>query len=90
MKLSIWAFTVTSAIMWAGMIFVVGVVNIYVTGYGGMVLQMASSIYPGYHATKTFSSVLVGSGYALVDGAVFGLIFSLIYNLFVGDKRHRA
>lgn len=90
MKLSIWAFTVTSAVMCAGTILVVGIINIYVTGYGWMVLQMASSIYPGYDAISTFSSVLVGAGYALVDGAIFGLIFSLIYNLFAGGKRRRA
>lgn len=90
MKLNVWAFTVTSAIMLAGMILVVGITNIYVDGYGWMVLQMASSIYPGYDATNTFGSVLVGSGYALVDGAIGGLIFSLIYNLFVGNKRRKA
>jgi hypothetical protein len=90
MRLSIWSFTVTCAIMMAGMILVVGIVNIYVDGYGWMMLQMASSIYPGYDATSTFGSVLVGTGYALVDGAIGGLIFSFIYNLFVGNKSRRA
>ena len=64
----------------AAVIFIVGIVNIYVEGYGWMVLQMASSIYPGYDAKATFGSVIIGTGYALVDGAVFGLIFAWLYN----------
>ena len=90
MRLNIWAFTVTCAIILAVTILVVGIVNIYVEGYGWMVLQIASSIYPGYDATSNFGSVLVGTGYALVDGAIGGLIFSFIYNLFVGNKRRKA
>ena len=90
MKLSIWAFTVTSAIICAGTILLVGIINIFVDGYGWMVLQMASSIYPGYEATNTVGSVLTGTGYALVDGAIGGFLFSFIYNLFVGTKRRKA
>ena len=39
-----------------------------------------SSIYPGFHASRTFADVLVGTGYALVDGGAAGLVFGWLYN----------
>ncbi len=86
MKLSIRAFMLTSAIFMAAVVFIVGTVNLFVSGYGWMVLQMASSIYPGYDAKSTFGSVIVGTLYALLDGAVFGFVFAWLYNLLLGKK----
>ena len=90
MRLSIWGFMVTCAIFMAAVVFIIGIVNMYVDGYGWMVLQLASSIYPGYDAKATYGSVTIGTAYALVDGAVAGLIFAWLYNLFVGKRRRAA
>ena len=90
MRLSIWGFTVTCAIFMAAVVFIVGIVNMYVDGYGWMLLQMVASIYPGYDAKATYGSVIIGTAYALVDGAVAGLIFAWIYNLFAGKRRRAA
>jgi len=41
---------------------------------------MISSVYPGYHADPSIGSVIVGTLYGLVDGAVGGALFAWIYN----------
>ncbi len=41
------------------------------------------TIYPGFHASRTFSDVLVGTCYALVDGGLAGLVFGWLYNWIV-------
>ena len=84
MKLNLKALTVTFAILWAGVLLVVGVANIVWSGYGMAFLQMMASIYPGYAASGSFGDVIVGSLYALVDGAIMGLILSGLYNFMAG------
>jgi hypothetical protein len=86
MKLSIKAFTLTFAIIWGATVFIVGIGNLISSGYGTMFLQLMASIYPGYDASPTFGSVIIGTLYALLDGAIAGLIFAWLYNLFVGKK----
>ena len=84
MRLNIKAFMFTAAILWALVLFVVGIANLVWAGYGSAFLVMMASIYPGYDAAGSFGDVIVGTGYALVDGAVFGLVFSWLYNLMTG------
>jgi hypothetical protein len=45
---------------------------------------MIASVYPGFKASGTFIDVIVGTLYALVDGAICGFVFALLYNAFVG------
>ena len=78
--LSIRALAVTSAILWGAGILLVGIGNLIWPGYGALFLRVVSSIYPGYHATPAISSVLVGTAYALLDGAVGGAVFAWLYN----------
>lgn len=47
------------------------------------VLHGLSSVYPGFHASRTVLDVLVGTGYGIVDGAVGGYLFAFLYNFFV-------
>ena len=84
MKLNLKALTVTFAILWAGVVFIVGVANVIWPGYGRGFLQMLASIYPGYAASGLFGDVVVGSLYALLDGAVLGFILGGLYNLMAG------
>jgi hypothetical protein len=57
MKLNLKALTVTFAILWAGVVFIVGVANVVWPGYGRAFLQMMASIYPGYAASGSFGDV---------------------------------
>ncbi len=82
MKLSVRALTIVSSLLWGGGVLLVGLVNLASPSYGVAFLQMVSSVYPGFHAAGTVGDVLVGTIYALVDGAVCGLLFGWLYNGF--------
>jgi hypothetical protein len=84
MKLSICALAVAAAIVWGGAVLLVGLANMIWPAYGGAFLEIAASIYPGYHVSQTIGSVIVGTLYAVLDGAVGGLIFAWIYNMIAG------
>jgi hypothetical protein len=86
MKLNIKAFVLTCAILWAAAIFIVGMANLICPGYGAAFLQVMASIYPGYDGSVTFGSVIVGTLYAVVDGAIGGLVFAWLYNMFLGKE----
>jgi hypothetical protein len=80
MTLSLRALAITAALLWGGAVFVCGLANLAWPTYGGAFLQLVASIYPGYHATRSLGSVVVGTLYALLDGAVGGLLFGWLYN----------
>jgi hypothetical protein len=90
MRLSVKGAALATGILWAGCIFLVGMVNLVSPSYGAAFLQMASSIYPGFHNTHHFLDVLVGTMYGLVDGAIGGAILSLLYNCFAGGVRQTS
>jgi NhaP-type Na+/H+ or K+/H+ antiporter len=58
---------------------VVGLVNLASPSYGGDFLRMMGSIYPGFHDSRTISEVLLGTVYGIIDGAILGLCFGLLY-----------
>ncbi|NIS67978.1 MAG: hypothetical protein GTO12_03205 [Proteobacteria bacterium] len=84
MKLNVRAVAFTAGILWALAVLLVGVANLIWPGYGVAFLQLMASIYPGYQATGSIGEVIIGALYALVDGAVCGLVFGWLYNLFAG------
>ena len=90
MKLNLKALTVTTAVVWAGVVLIVGLANMIFSGYGQAFLLLVASIYPGYSASGSFGDVIVGSLYALLDGAVFGLIFGWLYNLMANKSNTEA
>ena len=83
MRLSIPALSITSALLWGGCLFLLGLANLAFPQYGTHFLQGISSIYPGFHASRTMGDILVGTGYAIVDGAIGGCIFGALYNALV-------
>ena len=83
MKLNLKALALTAGLVWAGAVLMVGVTNLIWPGYGNTFLQLVASIYPGYDATRSVGAVIVGTLYALVDGAIFGLVVGWLYNLFL-------
>ncbi len=84
MKLSISGLTVTMALLWGGAVLFCGLANFLWPSYGAAFLQLVSSVYPGYHATRSVGSVVVGTLYALLDGAVCGFLFGWLYNRLAG------
>lgn len=82
MKLNLKAFALTAGILWAAAMLLTGLANLIWSGYGVAFLQLMASLYPGYHADGTFLDLVVGTLYALVDGAVAGLVFGWLYNVF--------
>jgi hypothetical protein len=82
MRLSVKAFAITAGLLWGGGILVVSLVNLAVPTYGQAFLNLCSSIYPGYHASQTVGSVVIGPLYGLFDAGVGGAVFAWLYNCF--------
>lgn len=82
MKLSVKSLTVTMALFWGGTVFFIALINFLTPPYGEAFLDLVSSVYPGYKVASSFGSVIVGTLYALVDGAVGGVLFAWMYNMF--------
>lgn len=83
MRLSIKSLTITAALFWGGTVFFVAFFNYLFPTYGRAFLDVVSSVYPGYKSVGSFSSVIVGTLYGLLDGAVGGVVFAWLYNIFV-------
>ncbi len=84
MRLNIMAFSLTVGVLWSGAIFLVGLANLFWPPYGRVFLELAASIYPGYHADPGFGSVVVGTLYGLLDGLIGGAVFGWLYNFLAG------
>jgi len=84
MKLSVKSLAIACAILWAATVFLMGLAHLIWPSYGTAFLELAASIYPGYEVGG-FGSVIVGTLYAAVDGAVGGAIFAWLYNRFAGS-----
>ena len=81
MRLSVKGLTLACGIVWALGVFCVGAANLIWPSYGVEFLRLIASAYPGYKAMHAgFGAVVVGTLYALVDGAVCGAIVAAIYN----------
>lgn len=87
MKLSIRALTFAAALLWGGCVLILGLINLAVPTYGTALLGLVSSIYPGFHNSRTFVDVVVGTGYAMIDGGLGGLVFGWLYNVFSGSTK---
>jgi hypothetical protein len=82
MKFNIKALALTSAILWGLAMLVMGVANLIWGNYGQQFLQTMSSVYPGYHATRSIAEVVIGTIYGTVDGLIGGAVFAWLYNQF--------
>lgn len=90
MKLCVRSLTLTVALLWGGAILCVGLAHLAFPGYASSFLSGIGSIYPGFHGAQSFGDVLVGTAYALVDGALGGLIFGWLYNAFSAPHARAA
>ncbi len=80
MKLSVKAMALTSGMAWGGAMLVCGLLNLASRSYARPFLGMMSSVYPGFHNSRTLADVLVGAGYGFVDGATGGALIAAVYN----------
>jgi hypothetical protein len=85
MRIKITAFSLAFGILWAGYILLVSVIESFQPEYGRAFLDFCASIYPGYHPGSGFVSVIMGTAYGFVDGAIGGAVFAWIYNL-IADR----
>jgi hypothetical protein len=84
MKLCVKSLAIACCIFCAASVFLMGLAHLIWPSYGAAFLELAASIYPGYEIGG-FGSVIVGTLYAAVDGAIGGAIFAWLYNRFVGS-----
>jgi hypothetical protein len=80
MRLSVKGMGIVIGLIWAGAILCLGLIHLAFPSYGEGLLQVISSIYPGFHGARSFGDVLVGACYALIDGGLGGLVFAWLYN----------
>lgn len=87
MKLSVMKFGCTVAVVWALIVFSVGLTNLISPSYGVEFLKVMDSIYPGYHfGMWGFWGVLVATLYAALDALIIGFIFAWLYNRLTKGK----
>ena len=80
MKLNALALALTAAILWGLAMLGMTLANLVSGSYGAQFLQLMSSVYPGYHATRTIGEVVVGTLYGVVDALICGAVFAWLYN----------
>ena len=82
MKFNVIQLGLTSSIIWAAAVLLVGIGNLVFSGYGEAFLKIVDSIYPGYHFGEWgFGGVIVATLYAALDGFVVGVVFAWLFNL---------
>ena len=90
MRLSLKSLMYACGLVWGGALLLTGLLNLAFASYGTEFLKLASSIYPGFHASRTAGDVFLGTIYGLCDGAVGGLILGWLYNLFAPPVQAKA
>ena len=81
MRFNITALSLTVGLFWGAAILLVASANLIWPSYGQAFLQLAASIYPGYHPGNSIGPVITGTLYGFVDGAIAGALFGWFYNL---------
>lgn len=90
MKLGVTRLGFTVCVVWGGLVFLIALANMVLTGYGEAFLKVIDSIYPGYHMGQWgFAGVIVATLYAALDGFIVGIIFAWLYNLFGKGKKEQ-
>jgi hypothetical protein len=81
MRFHITAFSLTVGLIWGAAILLVASANLIWPNYGHAFLELAASLYPGYHPSSGIGSVITGTFYGVVDGAIGGTVFAWVYNV---------
>ncbi len=83
MKLSVKSLVIAAALLKALCFLFVSLLNLILPPYGGAFLALLSSLYLGYDPTAGLISLLIGTLYSLIAGAVAGGLFGWLYNTLV-------
>ena len=80
MRINVIALSVTAGLFWGAAILIVAFAHSIWPSYGGAFLELAASIYSGYDPGPGIGSIIIGTLYGLVDGAIAGAVFGWLYN----------
>lgn len=83
MKLDLKALALTCGIFWSALLLLVSLGDMVWPEYGGKILEIAASIYPGYRGPGGIGAAIIVTLYGLVDGAIGGFVFGWLYNTFM-------
>ena len=83
MTLSVKSLVIAAALLKALCFLFVSLLNLVLPPYGGAFLALLTSVYLGYDPTAGPISVLVGTLYSRIAGAVAGALFGWLYNSLV-------
>ena len=81
MRVNVPALALTLGVFWGAAMLIVALANLIWPDYGRAFLDLAASVYPGYRPGSGLGSVIVGTLYALLDGAVAGAVVAWLYNV---------
>jgi len=90
MRISVKGLALAFALLWGGGIAFAGLVHLAIPSCGTAFLELAASIYPGFHGARSFGDALVGIVWGLADGACGGLIFAWLHNCVAGHAAKAA
>jgi hypothetical protein len=82
MKLSLKSMVIAGALFKVIGFLFISLMNLVLPPYGGAYLAMLSSLYPGYDPVVAPVGMIIGTCYSLLAGALAGLVFGWLYNLF--------
>jgi hypothetical protein len=82
MKLSLKTMILAGALFKLIAYVLISLLKLLLRPYGGAYLIMQASLYPGYDPVYWPIGLIVGSFYSLIAGALAGLLFGWLYNLF--------
>ncbi|MDX1375882.1 MAG: hypothetical protein R3357_09990 [Burkholderiales bacterium] len=80
MRFDIKALALTAGLFWGAAILLTALANMIWPDYGRAFLDLSASLYPGYRPGTGIGSVVIGTLYGLVDGAVCGAVIAWLYN----------
>jgi hypothetical protein len=82
-KLSVKSVVIAAALLNALCFLFVSLLNLILPPYGGGYLALLTSLYIGYDPMARPISLIIGTLYSLIAGAVAGALFGWLYNSFV-------
>ena len=80
MKIRPLGFGMSIGILWGLSVVIISLLSIYFS-YGTAVVTFLTTVYLGYELTLV--GVLIGTGWAFLDGFVGGFLLAAVYNLFI-------
>jgi len=81
MRFNVIAMALTVGLFSGAALLIVASANLMWPSYGRALLELAASIYPGYHPGPGTGPLITATLYGLVDGAIAGAVFGWLYNL---------